>query len=74
MRGRSDGDWYHSEHSQQLEILGSDFTNSITSVQKDNYVIEIDDKMLDVRAVGRQRTDDEKQRRHVYGDKGAKFS
>ena len=44
MRGRSDGDWYQSEHNQRLEVLGCEFTNSITSVQKDNYVIEIDDK------------------------------
>lgn len=61
MRGRSDGDWHQSEHSQRLEILGGEFTNSITSVQKDNYVIEIDEELVDVRAVGRQRTEEEKQ-------------
>ncbi len=74
MRGRSDGDWYQSEHNQRLEVLGCEYTNSITSVQKDNYVIEIDEENYDVRAVGRQRTEEEKRRRHIHGDKGAKFS
>lgn len=31
-------------------------------------------KIIDIRAVGRERTEDEKRRRHLYGDKGAKFS
>lgn len=36
-RGREqNGKWV-----QQLEILGKDYTNSITTVQKDNYIIEI---------------------------------
>lgn len=30
--------------------------------------------MIDVKAIGRERTEDEKRRRHLYGDKGAKFS
>lgn len=30
--------------------------------------------MIDVKAIGRERTEDEKRRRHIYGDKGAKFS
>ena len=30
--------------------------------------------MIDVLAVGRERTEEEKRRRHTYGDKGAKFS
>ena len=29
---------------------------------------------IDVRAVGRERTEEEKLRRHLYGDKGASFS
>ena len=29
---------------------------------------------IDVFAVGRERTEEEKRRRHLYGDKGAKFS
>ena len=37
IRGRSDGDWYNSEHQQKLEI-GDEISNSITSVLKDNYV------------------------------------
>ena len=31
-------------------------------------------KILEVRAVGRERTEEEKRRRHIYGDKGATFS
>ena len=30
--------------------------------------------MIDAFAVGRERTEEEKRRRHLYGDKGAKFS
>jgi len=29
---------------------------------------------IDVLAVGRERTEEEKRRRHLYGDKGARFS
>lgn len=39
IRGRSNGNWYNSEHSQRLE-LGGETSNSITSVQKDNYIFE----------------------------------
>ena len=31
-------------------------------------------KKIIAKAVGRERTDEEKRRRHLYGDKGAKFS
>ena len=31
-------------------------------------------KIIEVRAVGRERTEEEKLRRHLHGDKGAKFS
>lgn len=31
-------------------------------------------KRIIARAVGRERTDEEKRRRQIYGDKGAKFS
>ena len=31
-------------------------------------------RKIDVRAVGRERTEEEKRRRHLYGDKGATFS
>ena len=39
IRGRSDGDWHNSEHKQRLEV-GGEISNSITSVQKDNYLFE----------------------------------
>lgn len=31
-------------------------------------------KMIEARAVGRERTEEEKLRRHIHGDRGAKFS
>lgn len=31
-------------------------------------------KKADIQAVGRERTEEEKRRRHLYGDRGAKFS
>lgn len=31
-------------------------------------------RIVDIQAVGRERTEEEKRRRHLYGDKGAKFS
>ena len=31
-------------------------------------------RIVDIYAVGRERTEEEKRRRHIYGDKGAKFS
>jgi hypothetical protein len=31
-------------------------------------------KKADIQAVGRERTEAEKKRRHIFGDKGAKFS
>ena len=31
-------------------------------------------KIIEVLAVGRERTEEEKLRRHIYGDKGAKYS
>lgn len=40
IRGRSSGDWYSSEHRQMFE-LGTDISNSVTSVQKDSLVCEI---------------------------------
>ena len=31
-------------------------------------------KIIEIRAVGRERTEEEKLRRHLHGDKGARFS
>lgn len=39
IRGRSDGDWFLSEHFQKIE-LRLNKTSSVTSVSKDNMVIE----------------------------------
>ena len=41
---------------------------------RQQFVVLYDEPNIDVRAVGRQRTEEEKRRRHIYGDKGAKFS
>ena len=43
--GRSDSDWYNSEHKQRLEI-GGEISNSITSVLKDNYVCMEEEKKI----------------------------
>lgn len=52
---------------------------TISSWQHNNFIIENYDTALgrrvdEVRAIGRERTEEEKRRRHLYGDKGAKFS
>lgn len=39
-----------------------------------NYYFTKVMKRTEVRAVGRERTEEEKRRRHLHGDKGAKFS
>lgn len=39
-RGRSEGDWYKTEHRQKLEIGSSDASNTISSVEKDNILVE----------------------------------
>lgn len=39
-RGRSDGEWKDTEHYQQLEPRNDGMTNTISSVPKDNYVVE----------------------------------
>ena len=46
IRGRSDGDWYNSEHKQRLEI-GGELSNSITSVLKDNYIFETNNHFME---------------------------
>ena len=43
IRGRSNGDWYHSYHYQKLEVLGKK-SSTITSVYKDNMILEIFEK------------------------------
>ena len=45
IRGRSDSDWYNSEHKQRLEI-GGEISNSITSVLKDNFVFMEEEKKI----------------------------
>lgn len=37
-RGRADGEWYSNEHYQKLEPRTDNLTNTISVVQKDNYV------------------------------------
>lgn len=40
-RGRSNGNWFESEHHQKLELRRDSVSNSITSVTKDSYIVEI---------------------------------
>lgn len=42
-RGRSDGDWYQSEHRQKLEVRYDGISNAVTSLQKDFMVIGYDE-------------------------------
>lgn len=68
MRGRSDGEWYGSEHQQRLEIGGSDTSNSLTSVAKDNLLLE-------PAILSQQRTEEGKEiRRQHKGDVGILYS
>lgn len=39
-RGRSEGDWYETEHRQRLEFGSSEASNTISSVDKDNILVE----------------------------------
>lgn len=43
IRGRSDGEWYTTEHRQKLEI-GSGVAYSITSVSKDSLILIVNEK------------------------------
>ena len=45
-----------------------------TRVDASNMSFVTDPKILEIRAIGRERTEEEKKRRHLHGDKGAKFS
>ena len=52
-----------------LNLIGGGLCNTITSVQKDNLVVE-----YIAQPIKRERTEEEKLRRHLHGDKGARFS
>lgn len=54
---------------KRLNPIGGGVSNTITSVQKDNLVVE-----HIAQPIKRERTEAEKIRRHLHGDKGAKFS
>ena len=40
IRGRSEGEWFSCSHFQRLEVRGR-ITSSLTSVCKDNMILEI---------------------------------
>lgn len=63
-RGRSNG-----AYKQYYEPNLGGVSNTITTVQKDNLVLE-----YVALPVKRERTEEEKLRRHIHGDAGAKFS
>lgn len=44
IRGRSDGDWFSSAHFQKLEVRGKQKTSSLTSINKDNMILEYYEK------------------------------
>lgn len=66
MRGRDSSDGNYEQH---YECNRGGVSNTLTSVQKDNLVLE-----YIAQPIKRERTEEEKERRHLYGDKGAKFS
>lgn len=39
LRGRCDGEWHETEHEQRMELRTDGNTNSLTSVAKDNMVV-----------------------------------
>jgi DNA (cytosine-5)-methyltransferase 1 len=39
LRGRCDGEWHETEHEQRMELCTDGNTNSLTSVAKDNMVV-----------------------------------
>lgn len=63
-RAKSNGNY-----KQRFEPNRGGVSNTITSVQKDNLVLE-----YIAQPIKRERTEEEKLRRHLDGDKGAKFS
>lgn len=74
MRGRnpdnpSERSKSNGNYRQRLEPNRGGVSNTITSVQKDNLVLE-----YIAQPIKRERTEEEKLRRHLNGDKGAKFS
>ena len=74
MRGRnpenpSERSKSNGNYRQTLEPNRGGVSNTITSVQKDNLVVE-----HIAQPIKRERTEAEKLRRHLHGDKGAKFS
>ena len=74
MRGRnpdnpSEGGKSNGRYRQCFEPNWGGVSNTLTSVQKDNLLFE-----YVAQPVKRVRTEEERKRRHLYGDDGAKFS
>ena len=74
MRGRnpdnpSERSKSNGNYKQRFEPNRGGLCNTITSVQKDNLVVE-----YIAQPIKRERTEEEKLRRHIHGDKGARFS
>lgn len=63
-RGKSNG-----RYRQRLEPNGGGISNTLTSVQKDNLLLE-----YVAQPIKRVRTEEERIRRHLHGDQGARFS
>ena len=74
MRGRnpdnpSERSKSNGNYKQRFEPNRGGICNTITSAQKDNLVVE-----YIAQPIKRERTEEEKLRRHLHGDKGARFS
>lgn len=44
IRGRSKGEWHSSEHRQMLEVGSANYSNALSSVQKDYMVLLVEEK------------------------------
>lgn len=57
------------------QSVNEDVAGTITTrIDASNMSYVTEPKIIEVRAIGRERTEEEKKRRHLHGDKGAKFS
>ena len=61
------GQWGNSQNTRVIDSSGISY--AVTNGEKDGVP-----KIVEARAIGRERTEEEKLRRRLYGDKGAKFS
>ena len=60
------------EDACAMETFSNDFTPTLKCMSGFTLIVEVE--RVSYYPIGRERTEEEKKRRHLYGDKGAKFS